>query len=232
MVAPDHLALSNWLSSTGNSFLRLQTFFWSIPAPGSVRSNSQFLLLKSCVCILSRFLLSLILCDPMDCSPSGSSVHGILEWVAMPSSKGSSHPGIKPESLWSLVLAGGFFRARAIWEAHSRTSSRQSHCSGLLASCSLPLFGNHWISAFKPPACRPCWAALTPSSQCLYSSKDLTTIHLHPYHSPCSDAHWELVWSGPLCKLFCPFFQLSILSVQSSCSPNFPTHLLSVSAEC
>ena len=34
-------------------------------------------------------------CDPMDCSPPGSSVHGILqarilEWVAMPSSKGSS----------------------------------------------------------------------------------------------------------------------------------------------
>ena len=35
------------------------------------------------------------LCDPMDCSPPGSSVHGILqgrilEWVAMPFSKGSS----------------------------------------------------------------------------------------------------------------------------------------------
>ena len=35
------------------------------------------------------------LCDLMDCSPSGSSVHGILqarilEWVAMPSSRGSS----------------------------------------------------------------------------------------------------------------------------------------------
>ena len=34
------------------------------------------------------------LCDPMDCSPPGSSVHGtlqarILEWVAMPSSRGS-----------------------------------------------------------------------------------------------------------------------------------------------
>ena len=33
-----------------------------------------------------------ILCDPMDCSPPGSSVHGILqarilEWVAMPSSQ-------------------------------------------------------------------------------------------------------------------------------------------------
>ena len=38
-----------------------------------------------------------ILCDPMDCSPPGSSVHGIhqariLEWVAMYSSRGSSRP--------------------------------------------------------------------------------------------------------------------------------------------
>ena len=37
------------------------------------------------------------LCDPMDCSPPGSSVHGILqarklEWVAIPFSKGSSQP--------------------------------------------------------------------------------------------------------------------------------------------
>ena len=36
------------------------------------------------------------LCDPMDCSPPGSSVHGIvqartLEWVATPFSRGSSH---------------------------------------------------------------------------------------------------------------------------------------------
>ena len=36
-------------------------------------------------------------CDPMDCSPPGSSVHGILqarilEWVAIPFSRGSSQP--------------------------------------------------------------------------------------------------------------------------------------------
>ena len=36
-------------------------------------------------------------CDPVDCSPPGSSVHGILqakiqEWVAMPSSRASSWP--------------------------------------------------------------------------------------------------------------------------------------------
>ena len=39
----------------------------------------------------------LTLCDPMDCSPPCSSVHGVLqarllEWVAMPSSRGSSLP--------------------------------------------------------------------------------------------------------------------------------------------
>ena len=48
-----------------------------------------------CACMLSRF--SLTLCNPMDCSPPGSSVDGIrqgriLEWVAMPSSRGSSQP--------------------------------------------------------------------------------------------------------------------------------------------
>ena len=38
-----------------------------------------------------------ILCDPMNCSPPGSYLHGdspgkILEWVAMPFSRGSSQP--------------------------------------------------------------------------------------------------------------------------------------------
>ena len=37
------------------------------------------------------------LCDPVDCSPSGSSVHGILqarilEWVSISFSRGSSQP--------------------------------------------------------------------------------------------------------------------------------------------
>ena len=41
--------------------------------------------------------LCMTLCDPMDCSPPGSSVHGILqarvlESVAVPFSRGSSQP--------------------------------------------------------------------------------------------------------------------------------------------
>ena len=55
-----------------------------------------------------------ILCDSMDHSPPGSSVHGflqarILEWTAKPSSKGVSPSIIEPASLTSPALAGGFF---------------------------------------------------------------------------------------------------------------------------
>ena len=50
----------------------------------------------------------------MDCSPRGSSVHGILqakplEWVAISSSGDLPDPGIEPVSLASPTLAGGFF---------------------------------------------------------------------------------------------------------------------------
>jgi len=43
------------------------------------------------------------LCNPMDCSPPGSSVHGILqarilEWVAVPFSRGSSQPRDQTQS--------------------------------------------------------------------------------------------------------------------------------------
>ena len=54
---------------------------------------------SECICMWCAELLQLCptLCDFMDCSPPGSSVHGILqarilEWVAMPSSRGSSEP--------------------------------------------------------------------------------------------------------------------------------------------
>ena len=54
------------------------------------------------------------LCDPMDCSQPGSSVHRIsqariLELVAIFFSRGSFWPGIEPVSLLSPTLADGFF---------------------------------------------------------------------------------------------------------------------------
>ena len=54
------------------------------------------------------------LCDPMDCSPPGSSVHGILqarilEWVAIFSSRGSSQPRDRTHASCSSCIAGRFF---------------------------------------------------------------------------------------------------------------------------
>ena len=51
------------------------------------------------------------LCDPMDCSPLGSSVHEILqerilEWLPFLSPGDLPNPGIKPASP---ALEGGFF---------------------------------------------------------------------------------------------------------------------------
>ena len=57
--------------------------------------------------------LCLTLCDPMDCSPPGSSVHGIsqariLEWVVVPFSRWSSWPR---GQTWVFCTAGGFSTA-------------------------------------------------------------------------------------------------------------------------
>ena len=53
------------------------------------------------VCLVTQ--LCPTFCEPLDCSLPGTFVHGIsqvriLEWVAMPFSRGSSQPGIKPRS--------------------------------------------------------------------------------------------------------------------------------------
>ena len=78
-------------SSISCELLRLFTYCFVLFIPSQY--NVKY------VCMRAKSLqLCPTLCDPMDCSPPGSSVHGILqarilEWVAMPSSKGSSQPG-------------------------------------------------------------------------------------------------------------------------------------------
>ena len=79
-VRGKHFLQKAWLNEPMSSFL------------SKGKSSRQLLtvggsIVKSC----------LTLCDPMDCSPPGSSVHGnfharTLEWVAISSSRGSSRP--------------------------------------------------------------------------------------------------------------------------------------------
>ena len=67
------------------------------------------------MCVCAKLLqLCLTLYDLMDCSPPGSSVHGILQarilqWGACPPPGDLPDPGIKPVSLKSPTLVGRFF---------------------------------------------------------------------------------------------------------------------------
>ena len=94
--------------------------FWRVRQLGSGRINEYkrtptFGLFVAVVEMLGHVR---IFCNPMDCSPPGSSVHGILqarilEWVAISFPRGSSPRGPLPkDQTWSLessALTGGFF---------------------------------------------------------------------------------------------------------------------------
>ena len=67
---------------------------------------------KALCCLVAQW--SLTLCDPMDCSPRGSSLHGvfqarILEWVAISSSKASSWLRDWTLGFSVFCVASGFF---------------------------------------------------------------------------------------------------------------------------
>ena len=107
----DHLPDSKFFASKHNTWAKVTVCLGN-------RARTCLLSLQSC----------LTLCDPMDYSPPSSSIHGILqakklEWVAMPSSRESSDPGIEPASLKSPALAGRFFTTSTTWEAPGNTVS-------------------------------------------------------------------------------------------------------------
>ena len=98
---------------------------WEAPQGPRLKRHSAWLALPHTLPAFSHYLLHLggsldhasesrsVVSDslrPLDCSPPGSSVHGslqarILEWAAMPSSRGSSQPR---DQSWVSCIAGGF----------------------------------------------------------------------------------------------------------------------------
>ena len=80
-------------------------------------------------------------CDPVDCSPPGSSVHGILqaamlEWVAMPSSRGCSQPR---DQTHVSCTAGRFFTTEPL----KRKKVKSLSC--------VWLFATPWTVAYQVP---------------------------------------------------------------------------------
>ena len=75
------------------------------------------------LCVHAEWLQScLSLPDPVDYSPPGSSVHGILqaripEWVTIIFSRGSSQLRNQTRVYFVSSIGGRFFTTRATWEA-------------------------------------------------------------------------------------------------------------------
>ena len=111
-----YLYLSTWLGH------RMPRYLWTIILGVSVRvfldeisiwiCRSKADCPSQCACSVTSSCPTL--CDLMDCSQPGSSVHGIfqariLEWVAISSPGDLPDPGIEPRSLASPAFVGRFF---------------------------------------------------------------------------------------------------------------------------
>ena len=89
-----------------------------------------------CCCLVAQSCRTL--CDPMDCSPPGSSVHGIsqarmLEWVAMPCSRASSPPRDRTWISCVLCIGSWILYHWVTWEAlcvsgHRLTAWKRPWC--------------------------------------------------------------------------------------------------------
>ena len=75
------------------------------PIDCSLPGFSVHEILQARILVCTKSLQSyLTLCDSMDCIPPGSSVLGILEWVTMPFSRGSSWPRDRTQVSWFVTV--------------------------------------------------------------------------------------------------------------------------------
>ena len=107
----------------------------------------------------------LTLCDPMDCSPPGSSVHGVsqarvLEWVAISSYRGSSWPRDQTHVSCVSCIGGWLLYHWATWETQCESHINNVYdlmtivvrCSNycLLWPCLVQHLGHTYVSKSKP----------------------------------------------------------------------------------
>ena len=96
----------------------------------------------------------LALCDPMDCSPPGSSAHGIfqariLEWIAIRFSRGSSRPRDQTQVFH---IVGRFF---TIWA----TREPQMPLAWPLPNSQRSFFSHQEAETWQRPGGRKCWSS-------------------------------------------------------------------------
>ena len=82
-----------------------------------LKERGKLVKTKTCICVLVAQSCP-TLCEPMDCSLPGSSVHGILqarvlEWVAISFSRGSSQPRDR-----TFVFCVSYIGKRILYHGH------------------------------------------------------------------------------------------------------------------
>ena len=102
---------STYLWYNGSSNLLVNLSFWWVGMCFLTAEFWKFFVYSVCCCCCLIAKSYPTLWDPVDCSPPGSSVHGvlqaiILEWVALSSSRGSSWPRDQTCISWALALTG------------------------------------------------------------------------------------------------------------------------------
>ena len=121
MVYTQYFSINQWMSQVFIGFQRKKTSVWArvvMEEPLVVlESRTEF---YECAWLVAQLYPAL--CNPMDCSPPGSSVHGILqarilEWVAISFSRGSSWPWDRTQVS---CIAGEFFTVWATREMLKR----------------------------------------------------------------------------------------------------------------
>ena len=144
-----------------------------------------------CFCLVTKSCLTL--CDAMDCSPPGSSSHGIsqpriLVWVALPPPRDLPNPVIKPTSLASLVSANRFFSTAPLGKpnlAPGRMQLLLREQWGAITRSSPPA-GVTWKKALKPRSyqswlCVLSYWSFTFFFLCVHVHRDIDNIYRYRY---------------------------------------------------
>ena len=138
-----------------------------------------------CVCLVSQSYPTR--CCPLDCSPPGSSVHGILQtrildWVAIPFSRGSSWP--RDQTRLSCI-AGRLF---AIWATKKPIQFSRS----VLSDCLQP----HGLQHARPPCPLPTPGVYSNSCPLSWWCHSVISSSVVPFSSTFNLSHHQGIFSS------------------------------------
>ena len=133
--------------------------------------------------------LCLTLCDPLDCSLLGSSVHGILqakilEWVAIPFSRGSSQPMGRTQVS---CIAGRFFTVWATRQALLKRYFKELNKDGLQFLEAIPN---------QSPEYRKLLLLWQTGPMLRYAYQFMTTLHKSPHSKGSELKHLGNIFYG------------------------------------